>query len=115
MPDQVKIPGIGDVDKKYVIAGVVVGGGVAVVVYVRAKKAGQAATNQTATQTAGVVTDPAGNTCSAVDPNSGYCPNTPEDTAWQQSNSGYYGTTGGDMAGGTAYGTGTSSAGLVTD
>lgn len=110
----VKVPGMGDIPKKYAVGGVVVGGGIAVVVYIRSRKAAANAANQTAAQAATGVTDPAGNTCSAVDPNSGYCPGSPEDISWQQSNSGYYGTGGlGSDYGGSPGGV--SSAGLVTD
>jgi hypothetical protein len=116
-----KVPGFGNVQKKYVIGGVAVGGIIAVVVYIRAKKTAAAnaaaATNQTAAQ-AGTVTDPAGNTCATVDPNSGYCPGSPEDQSWQQENSGYY-SSGGiaaqDAAGISSGVTGTSAAGFVTD
>ena len=109
----VKLPGMGDVPKKYVVGGVVVGGGLAVVVYIRSRKASANTANQTAAQATGGVTDPAGNTCDAVDPNSGYCPGSPEDISWQQSNSGYYGTGAGvpDYGGGA----GVSGTGLVTD
>lgn len=83
----VKLPGMGEVPKKYVVGGVVIGGGIAVIVYIRGRKASAAnAANQTAAQAA--VTDPAGNQCAAVDPNSGYCPGSPEDVAWQQNNAG---------------------------
>lgn len=55
-----------------------------------------------ASTTAGTVTDPAGNTCSAVDPNSGYCPGTAGDTAYyQQSSAGLSG--GSSVAGGGGF------------
>lgn len=60
---------------------------------------------------AGTQTDPAGNTCSAVNPATGYCPGTPEDLAAQQSNAGTdttgtgTGGTGTDQSGGSAGGT----------
>jgi hypothetical protein len=95
MPDAIKVPGIGDVQKKYVIGGVVVGGGIAVIVYIRAKKASAAAAAAPAANTTGdsgtsLVTDPAGNQCTSLDPNSGYCPGSPEDVAYQESVSGSY-------------------------
>lgn len=117
MPEDIKVPGIGNVDKKYVIAGVVVGAGVAVIVYIRSKKNAQAAAaNSTSATSSGLVTDPAGNQCAALG-TSGYCPGTPEDLAYQQQyadGSGYGYGTGSDYGypGGGAY---TSSAGLVTD
>jgi hypothetical protein len=119
MAEDIKIPGMGQVPKKYVIGGVVVGGGVAVIVFIRARSAAKQsaanAANQTAAQAAGTVTDPAGNVCAALDPNSGYCPGSPEDAEYQQENSGYYSS--GDLAAEDAagYGSGISTAGLVTD
>jgi hypothetical protein len=123
MAETLKVPGLGDVPKKYVIGGVVVGGGVAVIVFIRARSAAKQsaanAANQTAAQASGTVTDPAGNTCAALDPNSGYCPGSPEDQEWQEENSGYYSS--GDLASEEAAGeildtgTGVSTAGLVTD
>lgn len=112
----VKVPGFGEAPKKYVVGGVVIGGGLAVIVYIRSRKAAANTANQTAAQaTTSGVTDPAGNTCDAVDPNSGYCPGSPEDVSWQQSNGGYYGTgtLGSDL--GYGGGSGVSPAGLVTD
>lgn len=115
MPEDVKIPGLGNVDKKYVIAGVVIGGGVAVIVYIRSKKAAQNAASSTTSP--GLVTDPAGNQCAALGA-SGYCPGTPEDLAYSgqyaDGSGAYGGYTGSDYGypGGGAY---TSSAGLVTD
>lgn len=47
MPDNIKIPGIGDVPKKYAIGGVVVVGGFIVIMYIRNKGAGSAATAST--------------------------------------------------------------------
>lgn len=68
---------IGGIKKQYVY----IGGGlvivVAGVVWFRSKSQSNA--------NAGSVTDPAGNVCSALDPNSGYCPGTPQDMAYQQS------------------------------
>jgi len=112
MPGEIKIPGIGDVDKKYVIAGVVVGAGIAVVVYVRGKN--KAAVSSSGTSQGAMVTDPAGNQCASLDPNSGFCPGTPEDTAYQEQSTGSYGGLG--YGGDIGYaGSGVSSAGLVQD
>ena len=47
--------------------------------YERQQKASAATTATTAGTTE--VTDPAGNTCTAVNPETGYCPGTPQDTA----------------------------------
>jgi hypothetical protein len=113
MPGEIKIPGIGDVEKKYIIGGVLVGAGIGVIVYFRSKNKANAAA-ATASTSGAVVTDPAGNTCSVLDPNSGYCPGSPEDVAYQESASGSYsgvGFSGGQYGGGT----GVSLAGLVTD
>lgn len=88
-----KIPGLGDVPKKYAIIGVAAAIGLAVIVFFRARSAAKTAAASAATSdTAGLVTDPAGNQCTAVDPDSGYCPGSPEDQAWQENLSGYYGT-----------------------
>lgn len=94
---------IGGVDKKYVAAGGVLVAGVLVIVYFRAKKQ----TSSASSSTTGGVTDPAGNVCDALDPNSGYCPGTPQDTAYQQStlantNAGSY--VGGQVIGYDQYG-----------
>jgi len=108
----IHVPGIGNVEKKYVIGGVLVGAGVGVIVYFRSKSKANAAA--ASTPAGGTVTDPAGNTCSVLDPNSGYCPGSPEDAAYQESLSGSYsgvGFNGGEFGGGT----GISLAGLVTD
>lgn len=106
----VKIPGAGEVPKKYIVGGIVIGGGIAVIVYIRSRKASQAtAPGQAAT---GMVTDPAGNVCAAVDPNSQYCPGSPEDISWQQSNSGTFGSgIGAGNAGGTSVQDGGATAG----
>lgn len=80
MASEVHVPGLGSVEKKYVIGGVLVGGGVALIFYVRHKKSAAAADTTTA-----MVTDPAGNQCTALSPTSGYCPGTPEDMAYSSS------------------------------
>lgn len=84
----------------------VVGAGVAVIVYIRGKNKASS-TGATAGTADGTVTDPAGNTCSVLDPNSGYCPGSPEDIAYQQSMTGNFTDTG---YGGTD--TGVSTAGI---
>jgi hypothetical protein len=117
MADAIKVPGIGEVPKKYAIGGVLAAVGIAVVVYFRARSAAKtaAATAPPGTDT-GLTTDPAGNQCSAVDPNSGYCPGSPEDVAWQENNSGYYGTSVPDEESDLGESGGVSAAGLlVTD
>jgi hypothetical protein len=122
MPDTIKIPALGEAPKKYVIGGVLIGGAIVVIVVIRGKKAAAAASAANA-NTAGsagtsLVTDPAGNQCTALDPNSGYCPGSPEDEAYQESASGsYYGTDYGEDTGDDIGATGgISTAGLyVTD
>ena len=110
----VKIPGMGELPKKYVVGGVAVAGGIVVIVYVRKKKAAAAAAATPATTTGALVTDPAGNQCAMLDPNSGYCPGTPEDTAYQQQSTGSYAGLG--YGGNIGYaGTGVSGAGLQQD
>lgn len=66
---------------------------------------------------AGTVTDPAGNTCSAVNAATGYCPGTPEDLAAQQANagtdtSGATGASSGGTSDGGASGGGTAGGGI---
>jgi hypothetical protein len=73
---------------------------------------------------AGVMTDPAGNQCAAINPDTGYCPGTPEDTAALAANAAAGGastsgtdTTGaaaGGGNGGTTGGGGTSGGGGTT-
>jgi hypothetical protein len=67
---------IGGVKKEYVYIGVGLGA-VVIVVYIRSKKAAAA--------TSTMVSDPAGNQCAVLSPTSGYCPNTPQDLAYQNS------------------------------
>jgi hypothetical protein len=114
MPEDIKVPGLGEVDKKYVIAGVLTGVGVGVIVYIRSRnKAAQAAATPATTGT-GMTTDPAGNQCEALDPNSGYCPGSPEDVAYQENSSGSLSGLG--YGGDIGYaGTGVSEAGLLVD
>lgn len=85
----VKLPAFGTVKKK-TAAGV--GGGAVLFVlliwYVRQRKTAKAASPGPAT---GTVTDPAGNTCAAINPATGYCPGTLED---QQALSGSAGALG---------------------
>lgn len=110
MAEDIKVPGLGELDKKYVIWGVVAGVGIGVIVYFRSKKAAQSADTSGSDQ---VVTDPAGNTCTALDANSGYCPGSPEDMAYQESLTGSYSGVG--FNGGQDAGTGISLAGLLSD
>jgi len=114
MAEDIKVPGLGELDKKYVIWGVVAGVGVGVIVYFRSRnKATAAAAADTSGSSGQVVTDPAGNTCTTLDPNSGYCPGSPEDTAFQESLTGSYSGLG--FNGGQFGGTGVSTAGLLSD
>jgi hypothetical protein len=82
MPDTSALPPkgkgtIGGIKKEYVY----IGGGLVVIVfaavYYRSKKQADTAS------ATGNVTDPAGNVCTALDPNSGYCPGSQEDLAYQ--------------------------------
>ena len=91
MPGEVTVPAVGKTKKGYVIVGGVVAAGLAYYLY---KKRQTAAA--TATTAATLVTDPAGMTCAAVDPTTGYCPGTAQDLAnggSGSSGSGYGGTT----------------------
>jgi hypothetical protein len=108
----IKIPGAGELPKKYVIGAVAVGIGIVVIVYVRKKNSAAATTASSAT---GMVSDPAGNQCVALDPNSGYCPGSPEDVAFQESASGAsYAASG--YGGGIGYpGSSAAGLGLTTD
>jgi hypothetical protein len=114
MPDgNIDIPGLGKVPDKYAVGAVLSAIAIAVVVYFRARNkaaqaAAQAASSQSSGTTANMVTDPAGNQCAALDPNSGYCPGSPEDEQYQAA----YGYGAGDLA---DYGVGDSTAGYVTD
>lgn len=74
LPGKPKIMGV---KKEFVyIGGAAVG--VLGIAWYRAKKQSQQSSSS------GMVTDPAGNVCSALDPNSGYCPGTPQDLSYQQ-------------------------------
>jgi hypothetical protein len=59
--------------------------GIAGIFYLRERKAANTAnaapSSAVSTTDAGLVTDPAGNTCAALDPATGYCPGTAEDTS----------------------------------
>jgi hypothetical protein len=80
----VKLPGIGPVKKKTAAYGAVGAAALVLVIYwYRQRQAANAAAAATPASSAssGSVTDPAGNTCSAVNPQTGYCPGTAEDTA----------------------------------
>lgn len=108
----IKIPGAGELPKKYVLGAVAVSVGIVVIVYVRKKKSAASSASTASTATGALVTDPAGNQCATLDPNSGYCPGSPEDTAYQAQSTGSYSGLG--YGGGIGY-PGVSSAGLVTD
>jgi hypothetical protein len=85
----VKVPVLGNVSKKgLMVAGVVAGGVLAYAYYRHAKNASSSTTGTATGTSGGLVTDPAGNTCAALDPNSGYCPGTAQDLAYQQENEG---------------------------
>jgi PASTA domain len=80
------VPGLDKIKPKYVVAGVVVAGAVGVIVFIRARRAAATAAatapNAATAAQAGLVTDPDGNTCTALDPGSGYCPGTSGDQAY---------------------------------
>jgi PASTA domain len=114
MPDgKVKIPGIGEVSQRTaVIAGIGVAG-IGGVLYWRWRKNQVAAQAQTVSQDqtgTGMVTDPAGNQCAEVDPNTGYCPGTAEDE--QAAQQAAYGS---DIGVGYDSGAGIAGTGLYTD
>jgi len=114
----VKLPGFGPVKKKTAVYGAV--GAVILVLgiwWYRQRQAANAAASTAAASTAaagsgGAVTDPAGNTCSALNPQTGYCPGTAEDQAALADLTGAYDTSGAGEAGlsGYYYGTGASTA-----
>ncbi len=95
----VKVPGIGAVPKKGAVYGtvaiVVIGGGI----YVYRKRHAPAAGTGTTAGAAGTVTDPAGNTCPALNPATGFCPGTAEDAAASQSGGYNASQLGGGLAG----------------
>jgi len=108
----IRIPVIGEVPKKYAIGGVVVGVGVVGAVMLRNRKASNSANTVNASGDT-MVTDPAGNTCVAVDPGSGYCPGTEGDLAYQDSLAN--GGVGVDPFGGNAgFGSGTAVDGIIS-
>ena len=65
MPDDVKVPGLGEVPKKYVWGGVIVGGGIAVIMFLRARSAASASDAGNAAASDGTGTDP------SIDPATG--------------------------------------------
>lgn len=58
MPEDLKVPGLGQVPKKYVIGGVVVAGGIVVIAYMRHRSAAQTADTSTAATTDASAIDP---------------------------------------------------------
>lgn len=58
--------------------------GVVAVAVIRKRSAAASAASAAGSSTAGQFTDPAGNTCSAPDPSTGFCPGTPEDISAQE-------------------------------
>lgn len=109
---KIKIPLVGEVGKKPAL----IGGGIfaAFIGFMYIRHRNNAATTNaspaggTAAAAAGdtgLVTDPAGNQCAAVDPSSGYCPGTEEDAAYQASGGDNYGSYGdsGLYGGGSGY------------
>jgi hypothetical protein len=86
MAENIKLPLVGEVKKRTAYLG---GGAILLIVgiaYYRSKKAKQA-TALASGDTTGTVTDPAGNVCAALDPQSGYCPGSPEDEQYLQQQS----------------------------
>jgi hypothetical protein len=118
MEGTVKVPGLGPVRKKTAAFGAV--GAVVLVIAIywyRARKASTAAAASTAATSgaAGMVTDPAGNTCPALSPTTGFCPGSAEDQAAlagaDATDSGYDTSALGDSGlSGYYYGSGTSAA-----
>jgi len=82
-----KIPLLGEVNKKTATIGIIAIAGAGGIWYWRRQKASQTAQATTGADTTGMVTDPAGNQCAAL-ADSGYCPGTPEDSAYQEQQSG---------------------------
>jgi hypothetical protein len=81
----VKLPGIGEVPKGALYAGLAAVAGLIILYsYSRKKAAATAAAAAAATPATTMVTDPAGNTCASLDPSSGYCPGTEEDEQYQE-------------------------------
>jgi|SRR5215469_4030609 len=94
MPEggMIKLPLVGEVKKKTAYIGGAVILGIVGIAYYRSKKAKQALA--AASGDTGQVTDPAGNVCGALNPQSGYCPGSPEDTQYLQQQSAGLGATG---------------------
>lgn len=100
----IRLPLIGEVSKKAAAVTGVVAGGVLGYAYYRHARGGSAAsTAASGTAAAGMVTDPAGNTCAALDPSSGYCPGTSQDLAYQDQQDGSSGLGGSDIDPETGY------------
>jgi hypothetical protein len=70
MPDDIKLPGLGQVDKKYVIGGVVIAGGIVVMVFLRNKSQANAA-NAASTDTSAADTSGGTSGDSGIDPATG--------------------------------------------
>ena len=102
MADKIKLPFAGEVNKKTaIIGGLVVAAGIGIYV-IRKQRQSAAAASTTST---GMVTDPAGNQCQALDPVSGYCPGTQEDEQYQEQEASSIGEGYDDYPGGGAGGT----------
>jgi PASTA domain len=87
--DDIRLPLVGEVPKKAAIGGAAVAVVIVVIVIMRQRNAANAAgaanaSSASASGESGMVTDPAGNQCAALDPGSGYCPGSPQDQAYQE-------------------------------
>jgi hypothetical protein len=125
----IKLPGVGPVKKKTALIGGGVVGAILLIAYIRRARNASSTNASPAGGTAaaqagdtGLVTDPAGNQCAAVNPDSGYCPGTEQDLAYSQQAGGYSSLDGGYDPGALAsdYGIGGSTGynpdtGLYTD
>jgi hypothetical protein len=69
MPEDIKVPGIGDVPKKYAIGAVAVAAGLGVIVYIRSRNAAQSAA--AAGASAAAAPDTSGTDPNAIDPATG--------------------------------------------
>jgi hypothetical protein len=95
----IKVPGLGNLPKKYAVGGVVVAVVIAVILAVRSRRAAASSTAAANAGTTAQVTDPAGNVCSALDPGSGYCPGTAEDSEYYSQSSALEDENGEDFSG----------------
>jgi hypothetical protein len=96
MPDDIKVPGIGNLPKKYAIGAVAVAAGLGVIVYIRSRNAAQSAASAGAADA--TATDTSGTDPNAIDPDTGI-PYSEESGSYDYGGDNY----GGDYSGESGY------------